>query len=95
MVSGEWRQGILIAFGFAGSSPHPLACGETLPPQVEKGKRPCPTPSFSTLHDLRSTIIFFYTPHATRFPDYSPRFATVGPYMLGMILNRGFLCTEQ
>ena len=44
-----------MALEFSRSPPHPLACGETLSPQVEKGKRARPTLSFPTFHDLRST----------------------------------------
>ena len=63
----------MTAVEFSPSPPHPLRCAKTLPPRVEKGRKPPPSLSFSTIHALRSTISFFYTPHAS--PLYSPNSA--------------------
>lgn len=66
-----------MAIEVAPSPPNPRAYGETLPPQMEKGRKPPPTLSFSTHHSLRSQTATIYTLHATRFlyRVIRPRFA--------------------
>ena len=59
VVSGEWEARQLDCVWDCLVAPHPRACGETLPPQVDKGRKASPTPSFSTS----------YMPHAfSHFP---------------------------
>ena len=76
----------MIAVEFSRWPPHPLACGETLPPRVEKGKKASPTPSFSTRYKPRATRFFhfplttsykakprtIYTPQSTRYKPFHP-----------------------
>ena len=57
-----------MALEFAPSPPHPLACGETLPPQVEKGK-----PLRKRLYQSRGAMNYVPSHLLPRSTIYVPR----------------------